>query len=111
VGPEPTLPADPRHARAAGRIVGKVHAMGLPAPAPVSCWLTNVRPEWKWRDLHAAAAAAGKPWAGRLEEVIPMIMDVGGIVEPTGANVDPVLSACTTHPAPSASPGLKTLPS
>jgi hypothetical protein len=62
VGPEPTLPADPRHANAAGRIVGTVHAMGLPAPAPVSCWLTNVRPEWKWRDLHAAAAAAGKPW-------------------------------------------------
>jgi hypothetical protein len=100
VGPEPTLPADPRHARAAGRIVGKVHAMRLPAPAPVSCWLTNVRPEWKWRDLHAAAAAAGKPWADRLAEVIPMIMDVCGIVEQPGANGDAVLSAC--HYAPNA---------
>lgn len=100
VGPEPTLPADPRHAKAAGRIVGKVHAMRLPAPAPVSCWLTNVRPESKWRHLHAAAAAAGRPWADRLEEVIPMIVDVSGIVEQADANGDAVLSAC--HYAPSA---------
>ena len=100
VGPEPTLPAEPRHARAAGTIVGKVHAMRLPPPAPVSCWLTNVRAESTWRNLHAAAAAAGKPWADRLDEVIPMIMDVNGIVEQADPNGDAVLSAC--HYAPSA---------
>ena len=100
VGPEPTLPADPRHAEAAGRIVGKVHAMRLPAPAPVTCWLTNVRPESKWRNLHAAAAAAGRPWADRLGEAIPLIMDVNGIVEQRDPNGDAVLSAC--HYAPSA---------
>ena len=100
VGPEPTVPADPRYAAAAGRIVGKVHAFRLPAPAPVSCWLTNVRPEAQWRNLHAAAAAAGKPWADRLEEVIPMIMDVNGIVEKADPDADVVLSAC--HYAPNA---------
>jgi len=100
VGPEPTMPADPRHAAAAGRIVGKVHAMGLPAPAPVSCWLTNVRPESKWRHLHAAAVEAGRPWADRLDEAIPTIMDVSGIVEEAGPAGDAVLSAC--HYAPNA---------
>lgn len=100
VGPEPTMPADPRYAAAAGRIVGKIHAMGLPAPAPVSCWLTNVRPESKWRQLQAAAAEAGRPWADRLDEVIPMIMEVSGIVEGADPNGDAVLSAC--HYAPSA---------
>lgn len=100
VGPEPTLPADPRHAEAAGRIVGKVHALRLPAPAPVSCWLTNVRPESKWRNLHTAAAAAAKPWADRLDEVIPMIVDVNDIVEQADPNRDAVLSAC--HYAPNA---------
>lgn len=35
LGPEPSLPADARHAAAAGRIVGRVHRMGLPAPQPV----------------------------------------------------------------------------
>ena len=100
VGPEPATPADPRHAQAAGRIVGRAHAMGLPAPAPVTCWLTSVRPESKWRHLQAAAAAAGKPWADRLEEVIPTILEANGIVEPAGHDKDLVLSAC--HYAPSA---------
>lgn len=100
VGAEPTLPADPRHARAAGRIVGRVHAMRLPAPAPVSCWLTNVRPESKWRTLHAAAAAAGRAWADRLDEAIPVIMDACDIVEQADPNGDAVLSAC--HYAPNA---------
>jgi hypothetical protein len=100
VGPEPTLPADPRHARAAGRIVGRVHAMRLPAPAPVSCWLTNVRPESKWRTLNAAAEAAGRAWADRLGEVIPVIMDACAIVEQADPNAEAVLSAC--HYAPNA---------
>lgn len=99
VGPEPPLPADPRHAQAAGRIVATVHALRLPPPAPVSCWLTSVRPESQWRHLHEAAAAGGRPWAGRLAEVIPTILDVNGIVE-RGDPGDTVLSGC--HYAPNA---------
>jgi hypothetical protein len=100
VGPEPTMPADPRHAAAAGRIVGKVHAMRLQAPAPVSCWLTNVRSESKWQNLHAAAVAAGRPWSDQLAAAIPLLMDVSGIVEHANPDGDAVLSAC--HYAPSA---------
>lgn len=100
VGPEPTTPADPRRAAAAGRIVGKVHALRLPAPAPVTSWLTNVRPEAQWRHLQQAAASVGKPWAERLDEVIPAIMEVNGIVEPARTEAELVLSAC--HYAPNA---------
>lgn len=32
--------------------------------------------------MHGAAAAAGAPWADPLSEVIPMIVDASGIVEP-----------------------------
>lgn len=100
VGPEPSIPADPHHAAAAGRIVGKVHALRLPAPEPVASWLTNVRPESQWRALQEAAASAGRPWADRLAEVVPMIMDVSSIVESVDPNEESVLSAC--HYAPNA---------
>ena len=98
VGPDPTIPADPRYAAAAGRIVGKVHAMRLPPPGPVVPWLTCVRPESRWRHLQEAAAAAGKPWADQLDRVIPTLLDVSGMVEPAPPAGDLVLSAC--HYAP-----------
>ena len=81
-GPEPSLPADPRHAAAAGRIVGTVHRLGLPAPEPIGGWLTCVRTEEQWRHLHQAAVQREVPWADRLAEVIPALVDVSGIVEP-----------------------------
>ena len=99
-GPEPTTPADPRHAAAAGRIVGKVHALRLPPPGPVASWLTHVRPESQWWALQEAAAAAGKPWADRLGEVIPMIVDANAIVEKVDPDGEVLLSAC--HYAPNA---------
>jgi hypothetical protein len=100
VGPEPTTPADPRHAAAAGRIVGKVHALRLPAPAPVTPWLTCLRSEHLWRSLHAAAADAAKPWADRLEAVIPTLLEANTVVEPAPPSEDLVLSGC--HYAPGA---------
>ena len=99
-GPEPSTPANPRHAAAAGRILGKVHGFGLPAPEPVQPWLTEVRPESGWWNLHAVCASRGMPWADRLAEVIPGIVDVSRTVEPVDAAADVVLSAC--HYAPNA---------
>lgn len=99
VGPEPTTPADPRHATAAGRIVGTVHALRLPAPAPVTPWLTCVRTEHLWRSLHAAAVDAGRPWADRLDEVIPTLLEANTVVEPAPSQ-GLVLSGC--HYAPGA---------
>ena len=97
LGPEPSVPADPRHAAAAGRIVARVHNLRLPAPQPVQQWLTFARSEEQWWGLHAAAESAGKPWAATLAEVIPAIVEVSGIVEPP-AEGGAVLSAC--HFAP-----------
>jgi hypothetical protein len=99
-GPEPSIPADPRHAVAAGRLLGKVHGFGLPAPEPVQPWLTEVRPESGWWNLQAVCASRGMPWADRLAEVIPGIVDVSKIIEPVDAAADVVLSAC--HYAPNA---------
>ena len=98
-GPEPSTPADPRHAAAAGRILGKVHRFGLPAPDPVQPWLVSVREESAWRNLQTVCASRGMPWANRLAEVIPGLVDVSTIVEPVDA-APVVLSAC--HYAPNA---------
>jgi hypothetical protein len=98
LGPEPSTPADPRLAAAAGRILARVHNLHLPAPHPVPPWLTCVRSEAQWRHLHGAAESAGAPWAGRLAEVIPAVVEVSAIVEPAGPEDDTVLSACHYPP-------------
>ncbi|MGH9154541.1 MAG: hypothetical protein ACRD1K_01515 [Acidimicrobiales bacterium] len=100
LGPEPPTPASSRHATAAGRIIGRVHRLGLPAPMPPARWITAVRSEQQWWTLHAAAEAAEAPWARRLAEVIPTIVDVSGVVEPAEAAGDIILSPC--HWAPNA---------
>lgn len=100
LGPAPTTPADPRHAAMAGRIVARVQGLGLPAPQPVQRWLTYTRDEAEWRRLEAASTAARAPWAERLGEVIPTLVDVTGIVEPADRAGEPRLSAC--HYAPNA---------
>ena len=100
LGPEPSTPADPGLAAAAGRILARVHNLRLPAPHPVPRWLTFARSEEQWRHLHGAAESAGAPWAARLAEVIPTIVEVSEIVEPVGPGQDTVLSA--SHYAPNA---------
>ena len=98
LGPEPSVPADPRHAAAAGRILARVHGLRLPAPQPVQRWLTFARSEEQWQALHRAAEERGAPWAARLAEALPAIAEVSGIVEPTHEDDATVLSAC--HYAP-----------
>ena len=100
LGPEPSLPADPRHAAAAGRILGRVHALRLPAPHPVAAWLTCVRSEARWWELHRMAEVAGATWSHQLADVIPVIVEVSGIVEHAASDEAAVLSAC--HYAPNA---------
>lgn len=100
LGPEPPTPASPGHAAAAGRIIGRVHGLGLAAPMPPARWLTVSRSEEQWWALQAAAEAADAPWAQRLAEVIPTIVDISRVVEPVEAAGDTVLSSC--HWAPNA---------
>lgn len=100
LGPEPTTPADARHATMAGRIVARVQGLGLPAPQPVQRWLTYTRDEAEWRRLHAASTAAGAPWSDRLGEVIPTLVEITGVVEAADGAGEPLFSAC--HYAPNA---------
>jgi hypothetical protein len=100
MGPELSSPVDPRHAAAAGRILGRVHRFGLPAPQPVHPWLTCKRPESTWWNLHAACETRGIPWADRLAEAIPGLVDVSDVIEPIDPAGPVVLSAC--HYAPDA---------
>ena len=94
LGPDPPLPADPRHAAAAGRIIGTVHALRLTPPVPVVPWISQVRPEPQWRELQRAAAQHGLAWADRLDEAIPDIMDAYGVVEALDTAGEVVFSAC-----------------
>lgn len=100
LGPEPSTPADPRYAAAAGRILGRVHGWRLPPEGPVTTWVSEVRPEAAWRRLLEKAEEAAKPWAGRLAEVIPAIVDAYDLVESVEAAGETVLSAA--HWAPNA---------
>lgn len=101
-GPEPSLPANPRHAEAAGRIVGTVHRLALPAPEPIGPWLTCVRTEEQWWHLHRAAAERDIVWAGRLAALIPSLVDVSGIVEPADGPAAATTLLSGRHYAPGA---------
>lgn len=94
LGPDPTLPAHPRHAAAAGRILGTVHALRLASPVPVVPWISQVRPESQWRELQRSAARDGLEWAERLDQAIPQVMDAYEIVESLEAAGEVVFSAC-----------------
>jgi hypothetical protein len=99
-GPEPSLPAEPTHAAAAGRILATVHNLGLPAPEPVQPWLTSVRQESAWWNLHAVCESRSMPWADRLAAVIPLIVEACGIAESAETAGSVALSGC--HHAPNA---------
>jgi hypothetical protein len=94
LGPDPTLPADPRHAAAAGRILGTLHALRLAPPGPVVPWISQVRPESHWRELQRAAVQQGMAWADRLGEAIPDVMDAYAVVEALDRAGEVVFSAC-----------------
>lgn len=93
VGPDPSMPADPRYAAAAGRILGRVHGWRLSPQGPVTTWVSEVRPEAAWRRLQEKADEAGKPWADGLAEAIPTIVDTYSLVEPLDSAGETVLSA------------------
>ena len=63
-------PAEPpvgdRTAAEAGRLLGVLHSLALPAAEPDDPWYAEVRPPADWAALADRAAAAGMAWAGRL---------------------------------------------
>ena len=63
-------PAEPpvgdRIAAEAGRLLGVLHSLALPATEPDDPWYAQVRPPADWAALADRAAAAGMSWADRL---------------------------------------------
>jgi hypothetical protein len=100
VGPMPSLPIDAKLASAAGAIIGRVHALGLPPRRQVDSWLTRRRPESDWWDLHRDAVRAEIPWADALADAIPAIVEVSTVIDGGDPNDTAVISAC--HFAPDA---------
>ncbi len=100
VGPMPSVPIDANLAAAAGAIIGRVHALGLPPRRPVDSWLTRRRPESDWWDLHRDAVRAEVPWADALAGAIAAIVEVSTVIDGGDPNDTAITSAC--HFAPDA---------
>lgn len=76
VGPSTVLPVSAATARRAGTAYGTLHALALPSDVPVSPYLTGRPSEADWYRLGDQAHAAGKPWAARLDAVLPAWLDL-----------------------------------
>ncbi|MEU4195049.1 phosphotransferase [Kribbella sp. NPDC026611] len=76
VGPTPALPVSAALARRLGSIYGTLHSLELPSETPMNPYHVWRREESGWYQLRDRARAAGKPWAGRLDEVLPLWFDL-----------------------------------
>ncbi|MFI5695828.1 hypothetical protein ACIA58_28510 [Kribbella sp. NPDC051586] len=85
VGPSPALPVSAAVARRAGAAYGKLHALAIPSEVPMNPYVVWRRPESEWDKLLERARNAGKPWADRLEAMLPVWFDLQAIE----ADVDP----------------------
>ncbi|MFD3400516.1 phosphotransferase [Kribbella sp. NPDC058693] len=76
VGPSPALPVSAAVARRAGAAYGKLHALAIPTEEPMNPYVVWRRPESEWDKLLERARVAGKPWADRLEAILPVWLDL-----------------------------------
>ncbi|MER7243817.1 phosphotransferase [Kribbella sp. NPDC000426] len=97
VGPSPALPVSAAVARRAGTAYGKLHALAIPTETPMSPYVVWRRDATEWEKLLERARNAGKPWASRLEELLPVWLDLQTIE----AEVDPgELIVCNSNLIP-----------
>jgi aminoglycoside phosphotransferase (APT) family kinase protein len=74
-------PADPATAAQAGRLLGLLHRLALPAGGPIDPWYTTPPTAAAWADLAGRAAAAGVPWAAALAAARPVIDELAALAE------------------------------
>lgn len=67
-------PGDPGAAEAAGAILGRMHALAVPASGELDPWYEVAPAEQAWRDLLADGSAAGESWADPLTRALPRIL-------------------------------------
>lgn len=72
------LPPGDRTAGEAGRLLGLLHRLALPSAEPDDPWYTEVPSPADWAGLVDRAAAAGRPWAGRLTDARARIAGLSG---------------------------------
>jgi hypothetical protein len=94
--PQPPLPAV---AAEGGRILARLHALDLEAPAPVTLWLTRRPGASSWNRVAAAARAAGREWADDFARAIPGFLDLDTICDPRDPNGRAILSKAWHAPA------------
>ncbi|MEV4263576.1 hypothetical protein [Kribbella sp. NPDC049584] len=97
VGPSPALPVSAAVARRAGTAYRKLHALAIPTEMPMTPYLVWRRDATEWNKLLERARNAGKPWADRLEAILPLWLDLQTIE----AEVDPAeLILCNSNLIP-----------
>jgi Ser/Thr protein kinase RdoA (MazF antagonist) len=107
-GPPLTAPVSSAITHEVGRILAKVHRLGLPTPGRISPyhtshrsagWIAGAGPatEADWHDLAARARARHADWASALTEAIPALVDLGSVGEGVPAP-RPVLCHNTLDP-------------
>jgi Ser/Thr protein kinase RdoA (MazF antagonist) len=83
-------PVPPAVAAEAGRLLGTLHGLGLPAGGPADPWYTAAPPDGYWEGLITRAAAAAAPWAGQLAGARGLITALSARVAPPSP-ADPLL--------------------
>ncbi|MEV0286712.1 phosphotransferase [Kribbella sp. NPDC050820] len=76
VGPSPVSPTPAAVARGVGEIFGTLHSLAIPSDTPPHPYVTWRRPDAEWKELLDRARAVGKPWAGRLAELLPTFREL-----------------------------------
>ncbi|MBP2355496.1 hypothetical protein JOF29_006606 [Kribbella aluminosa] len=79
VGPSPVLPVAAELARRAGVVFGTLHGLAIASDEPIHGYLTYRRSFDEWQELLGRARAAGKPWAERLEALLPTFRELQAI--------------------------------
>jgi hypothetical protein len=98
LGPLPTKPPTPELAAAAGTLLGTLHALALPPPAPVARWLTYRRSEEDWSRLVDRARQAGMPWAEALAGAVPGFVALDAVRDDRDPDARAIFSHCWVAP-------------
>ncbi|MFF0269529.1 hypothetical protein [Kribbella sp. NPDC004536] len=79
VGLSPALPVSARTTKLAGEVLGRLHSLAIPSSEPIHAYLTYRRSEDEWAELLGRARSAGKPWADRLEAMLPQWRELAAV--------------------------------
>jgi Ser/Thr protein kinase RdoA (MazF antagonist) len=79
---DPDTSLDPA---AVGRLVASLHAVRRPVHGPVHEWFEAPIGRREWKGVLKASRAAGAPYAGRLAELLPALLEVETILTPMTA--------------------------